>query len=234
MNDELRKRGTSGKVLVAAMVAVIPAYLIGSDLFFRSQVAAGALSDDASARVLPLASAGFMRERRSLSLVCSKGSEAKLLLKAKLAEKAFLKIGETAPATFAFRSGNETIASVDAQGTVVANGFVETVATAVLDASQLKQISSGLTRASDVQVTAIGRGVSLGIDTTAREAEDFIARCGSAPGKQSQIPRSKNTASWPGLSRPSTSLLLAFSKDVDARDIGERSDAVLPNGYARA
>ena len=172
------------------MVAVIPAYLIGSDLFFRSQVAASASSDDASARVLPLASAGFMRERRSLSLVCSKGSEAKLVLKAKLAEKAFLKIGETAPATFSFRSGNDTIASVDAQGTVVANGFVETVATAVLDAGQLKQISSGLTRSSDVQVTAIGRGVSLGIDATARQTEDFVAGCGSTatPRKQSNTP----------------------------------------------
>ena len=29
-------------------------------------------------------------------------------------------------------------------------------------------------------------------------------------------------------------LLAAFKKDVDARDIGERSDAVLSNGYARA
>jgi acyl-CoA synthetase (AMP-forming)/AMP-acid ligase II len=33
------------------------------------------------------------------------------------------------------------------------------------------------------------------------------------------------TSSWPGLSRPSTSL--PSEKDVDARDIGERSDAVL-------
>lgn len=177
----------TGKVLVAAMVAVIPAYLIGSDLFFRSQVAESSVSTDSSDRVLRLASGGFMRERRSLALVCSKGNEAKLVLKAKLAEKAFLKIGETAPATVAFRSGSDTIASVDAQGTVVANGFVETVATPPLNAGQLKQIASGLTRASDVQVTAIGRGVSLGIDATAREAEDFIGRCGSpaTPGQQS-------------------------------------------------
>jgi hypothetical protein len=28
--------------------------------------------------------------------------------------------------------------------------------------------------------------------------------------------------------------LATFKKDVDARDIGERSDAVLSNGYARA
>ena len=177
----------TGKVLVVAMVAVIPAYLIGSDLFFRSQVAESSVSTVSADRVLRLASAGFMRERRSLSLVCSKGSEAKLVLKAKLAEKAFLKIGETAPASFAFRSSNDTVASIDAQGTVIANGFVETVATPPMNAGQLKQIASGLTRASDVQVMAIGRGVSLGIDATAREAEDFIARCGSAatPGKQS-------------------------------------------------
>jgi hypothetical protein len=29
-------------------------------------------------------------------------------------------------------------------------------------------------------------------------------------------------------------LLVAFKKDVDARDVGERSDAVLADGYARA
>jgi len=168
------------------MVAVIPAYLIGSDLFFRSQVATGSARTEASDRVLALASAGFMRERRSLSLVCSAKGEAKLVLKAKIPEKGFLKIGETAPETVAFRAGGETIASVEAQGTVVANGFVETVATPSLTAAQLTQVSRGVAKASEVQVTAIGRGLTLGLDAAARETEDFIAGCGSsaAPGKQ--------------------------------------------------
>jgi Fe-S oxidoreductase len=38
-------------------------------------------------------------------------------------------------------------------------------------------------------------------------------------------------SSWPGLSRPSTSSSLA-AKDVDARHLGERSDAVLPTAMA--
>lgn len=169
------------------MVAVIPAYLIGSDLFFRSQVDDSAARIGSSDRVLRLASAGFMRERRSLSLICSAKGEARLVLMAKLAEKAFLKIGETAPATFAFRSGTVTVASIDTPGSVVANGFVETVATPPLNASQLKQIGNGLPRASEVQVTAIGRGVTLGVDATARDTDDFIADCGvgiAAPEKQ--------------------------------------------------
>lgn len=175
-----------GQVLVTAIVAVIPAYLLGSDFFFRSQVATSSARTEASDRVLALASAGFMRERRSLSLVCSAKGEAKLVLKAKIPEKGFLKIGETAPETVAFRSGSETIASVEAQGTVIANGFVETVATPVLTAAQLAQVGRGVAKAAEVQVTAIGRGLTLGLDAAARETEEFIAGCGSgaAPGKQ--------------------------------------------------
>jgi len=168
-----------GQILVTAIVAVIPAYLLGSDFFFRSQVATNSARSEASDRVLALASAGFMRERRSLSLVCSAKGEAKLVLKAKIPEKGFLKIGETAPETVAFRAGGETIASVEAQGTVVANGFVETVATPALTTAQLTQVSRGVAKAAEVQVTAIGRGLTLGLDAAARETEDFIAGCGS-------------------------------------------------------
>ena len=167
---------TSGKVLVIAMVAVIPAYLIGSDAFFRSQVALAAKADE---HVLRLASAGFMRERRSLSLVCSDIGEAKLVLKAKLAEKGFLNIGEQAPASIAFEQTKDAIATVDTPGTVVANGFVETVATRPLTAEQLSALARGMASASTVQVSAIGRGLTLGVDAGPAATEDALSRCGS-------------------------------------------------------
>lgn len=177
-------RLTAGKFVVIAMVAVIPAYLIGSDLFFRSQVAVTAGPGE---RALTLASAGFMRERRSLSLVCSDAGEAKLVLKAKLAEKGFLKLGEKAPATIAFEQGTNAVATIDAPGTVVANGFVETVATPALTTEQLSAIALGMAGANAIQVTAIGRGVTLGIDASAAAAREALKRCGAGatPDKQS-------------------------------------------------
>ena len=184
---------TSGKVIVIAMLAVIPAYLVGSDMFFRSQVAVGAKPRE---HVLTLASAGFMRERRSLSLVCSDSGEAKLVLKAKLAEKGFLNVGEKAPATVAFEQAKDSVASVDAPGTVIANGFVETVATSALTAEQLSAVARGMASASAVQVTAIGRGVTLGIDASAAATEDALARCGTGatPGKQSFSPHGEESS----------------------------------------
>lgn len=177
-------RFTAGKNVVVAILAVIPAYLIGSDIFFRSQVVVGAKPRE---HVLTLASAGFMRERRSLSLVCSDSGEARLVLKAKLAEKGFLNVGEKAPATIAFEQAKDAVASVDAPGTVIANGFVETVATPALTAEQLSAVARGMASANAVQVTAIGRGVTLGIDASAAATEDALSRCGTGatPGKQS-------------------------------------------------
>jgi hypothetical protein len=66
-----------------------------------------------------------------------------------------------------------------------------------------------------------------------RRALMFLDR-GSKTSALEALPRRSDPASWPDLFRPSTSCLSSAPLDVDARHIGERSDAVLRTAMGRA